>query len=79
MDSVTIMAYRDEASALYGIIKVVRNGMNLAALYHKKVSIGVETGKSLGADYASLYKEDPVLYDKAISGCAIPLSRLFRL
>ncbi|WP_077247335.1 hypothetical protein [Pseudobacillus wudalianchiensis] len=56
-DAITIMAYRDTAAGANGIIELVRNEMNDAALKHKKVSIGVETTPSAEASFVSFYEE----------------------
>jgi hypothetical protein len=56
-DSVTIMAYRDGAEGANGIIELVKNEMNYAALQNKNVTIGVETVQSLEGDFVSFHEE----------------------
>ncbi|WP_338753658.1 amidase [Bacillus sp. FJAT-52991] len=56
-DSVTIMAYRDQALGSNGIVKLVEDEINYAASINKKVSIGVETLASQEGEFISFYEE----------------------
>jgi len=52
--SVTIMAYRDEASS---IIELVRNEVSFAGKYGKSLVVGVETGQTDEGDMISFFEE----------------------
>lgn len=56
-DSVTIMAYRDQALGSNGIIKLAQNEINYAASMNKKISIGVETQPSQEGEFITFYEE----------------------
>lgn len=55
-DSVTIMAYRDKASAIYN---AASGELSEASALGKKVSIAVETNKSSEGDFITFYEEGP--------------------
>ncbi|WP_203362051.1 amidase [Bacillus sp. REN10] len=57
VNSVTIMAYRDQALGSNGIIKLVQDEINYAASVNKRVSIGVETLPSKEGEFISFYEE----------------------
>jgi hypothetical protein len=54
VDSVNIMAYRDRAQS---IIDIVKNEMNYAKKYNKKVVISVETGNTSEGENITFYQE----------------------
>ncbi|MBD7967123.1 hypothetical protein [Paenibacillus gallinarum] len=55
-DSVTVMAYRDKASAIYD---AASSELAEASALGKKVSIAVETNKSNEGDFITFYEEGP--------------------
>ncbi|WIV20698.1 hypothetical protein QPK24_08475 [Paenibacillus polygoni] len=55
-DSVTVMAYRDKANAIYD---VASGELAEASALGKKVSIAVETNKSNEGDFITFYEEGP--------------------
>lgn len=52
---VNVMAYRNSALGDNGIIKLISNEINLAKKYNDKVTVAVETQKSLEGGYLSFY------------------------
>ncbi|GFR34594.1 hypothetical protein [Thermobrachium celere] len=54
VDSVNIMAYRDRAES---IIEIVKNEIDYAKKYNKKIMISVETGNTSEGDYVTFYQE----------------------